>query len=131
MKPAGHRRFAVTRHFESTVYSAFPPVPRSFEFEQLSRLQLRSEGSLKGTPIGSGSLPLDNPRCRTVRISGSLDGPITIATQSGSIEIAKTAAALRKLVLNNGRLTGFPADADELSTDVALAVRRPVRSTVP
>ena len=111
--------------FESTVYSAFPPVPRSFEFEQLSRLQLRSEGSLKGTPIGSGSLPAWTipPVPDEFRISGSLDGPITIATQSGSIEIAKTAAALRKLVLNNGRLTevSLHADADELSTDVALA----------
>ena len=111
--------------FESTVYSAFPPVPRSFQFEQVSRLQLRSEGSLKGTPIGSSSLPTWTipPVPDEFRISGSLDGPITIATQSGSIEIAKTVAALRKLVLNNGRLTevALHADADDLSTDVALA----------
>ena len=43
--------------FESILHSTFPPVPKSFEFDQVSRLQLKSEGSLKGTPIGSNLLP--------------------------------------------------------------------------
>ena len=111
--------------FESILHSTFPPVPKSFEFDQISRLQLKSEGSLKGTPIGANSLPNWSvpPVPEEFRVSGSLDGPITIATQSGSIEIAKTVGALLKLILDNGHLAevALHADAGDLSADVALA----------
>jgi hypothetical protein len=110
--------------FESTLHAAFPPVPASFQFEQVSRLKLTSEGSLKGTPIRSNPLPAWTvpPLPEEFRISGSLGGAVTIATQSGSLELAKPAAALRKLVLNNGRLAEviLHADVDDVSTDVAL-----------
>ena len=113
--------------FESTLHAALPSLPASFQFQQLSRLKLASEGSLKGM-LPQVTLPQMTvpPIPEDFRVSGSPGGPVTITTPSGGLEIRKIETGLRKLVVNNGRLVevALHAGADSLSTDVELAGAR-------